>query len=75
MKRCGFKRSTIWIDEDKIETWKCSRKGKHKFNDADDDGEMTLCTQHYKIATNFRDKTTEQAQHGGGEGWVRLENR
>jgi hypothetical protein len=51
MKRCGFKRSTIWIDDDKLETWRCSRLGKHKFNDIDGDGEILLCTQHFKIAT------------------------
>ena len=54
--RCGFKRTTIWLDEDetkyvdRIETWQCSRTGIHKFNDADGDGEMMLCTQHLKIA-------------------------
>jgi len=60
MKRCGFKRSTIWIDEGKIETWRCSRQGKHEFNDDDVDGEgeMMLCTQHYKIVT----KTLENRQ-------------
>ena len=58
MKRCGFKRSTVWINEDRVETWQCSRQGKHNFNDVNGDGEMTLCTQHYKIATKTCDNTT-----------------
>ena len=58
MKRCGFKRSIVWIDEDRVETWQCNRQGKHEFNDVDGDGEMMLCTQHYKIATKTCDNTT-----------------
>ena len=57
IKQCGFKRTEIWFEgseEDpdvKSKTWQCSRKGKYEFNDVDGDGEMMLCTQHYKIAT------------------------
>ena len=55
-KRCAFKRTKIWFegnDEDpdiKSKTWQCSRQGNHEFNDTDGDGEIMLCTQHYKIA-------------------------
>ena len=50
MIKCGFKRTTIWIDEGRRKTWQCSREGKIPFNDKDGDGEMMLCKQHYKIA-------------------------
>lgn len=55
--KCGFKRTKIWfecIDEEpniNSKTWQCNRQGYHKFNDVDGDGEILLCTQHYKIAT------------------------
>jgi hypothetical protein len=60
--RCGFKRTSIKVEQDKIisETWQCSRQGEIKYND--EGRKIKLCSQHFNLIlrgrTNAQPKET-----------------